>query len=109
MGIAFIEGTRKLIEIYNAPFDPEEMVNRVVHPVTKETITKYKQLIADPITQEVWEKTMCKELGRLTQGYGETILTYHIEGTNTMRFLYLKGIKNTPQDRIVTYARIVSS
>ena len=69
MGIAFIEGTRKLIEIYNAPFDPEEMVNRVVHPVTKETITKYKQLIADPITQEVWEKTMCKELGRLAQGY----------------------------------------
>ena len=44
---------------------------------------------------------MCKELGRLCQGFGET------EGTDTMRFLDLEGIKNTPKDRVVTYARIV--
>jgi hypothetical protein len=83
------------------------VANGVVHPVTKETITKYKQLIANPITREVWEKAMCKELGRLTQEYGEIGSTYHTEDTNTMRFLNLKGIKNIPRDRVVTYARIV--
>ena len=50
---------------------------------------------------------MYKELGRLTQGYGEIGSTYHTEGTNTMRFLDLEGIKNIPRDRVVTYARIV--
>ena len=44
---------------------------------------------------------MCKELGRLCQGFGET------KGTNIMRFLNLEGIKNIPKDRVVTYARIV--
>ena len=34
-----------------------EVVNRVVHPVTQETITKYKNTqIADPILQETWVK-----------------------------------------------------
>ena len=72
MGNAFLEEMRKTIEINDTPFDPEEMANDVVHPVTKETITKYKQLIADPVTRDVWSKAMCKELARLTQGYGET-------------------------------------
>jgi hypothetical protein len=107
MGNAFIEEMRQTVEIYDTPFSPEEVANGVVHPVTKETITKYKQLIADPITRTVWEKAMCKELGRLTQGYGEIGSTYHTEGTNTMRFLDLEGIKNIPRDRVVTYARIV--
>ena len=107
MGNAFIEKTRQTVEVYDTPFSPEEVESGVMHPVTKETITKYKQLIADPITRKVWEKAMCKELGRLTQGYGETGSTYHTEGTNTMRFLDLEGIKNTPPDRVITYTRIV--
>jgi hypothetical protein len=107
MGNAFIEEMRQTVEVYDTPFSPEEVANGVVHPVTKETITKYKQLIADPITREVWEKAMCKELGRLTQGYGEIGSTYHTEGTNTMRFLDREGIKNIPHDRVITYARIV--
>ena len=51
--------------------------------------------------QDTWSKAMCKELGILCQGFGET------EGTDTMRFLDLEGIKNIPKDRVVTYARIV--
>ena len=39
---AFIEEMRKTIGIYDVPFDPEEMTNGAVHPVTKETLTKYK-------------------------------------------------------------------
>ena len=44
---------------------------------------------------------MCKELGRLAQGYGDT------KGTNTIRFMNLEEIKKIPRDRVVTYARIV--
>eukprot|EP00804_Cyclotella_cryptica_P027665 CCRYP_010275-RA/>CCRYP_010275-RA protein AED:0.43 eAED:0.43 QI:0/0/0/1/0/0/4/0/331 len=42
----------------------DHMANGVVHPVTQETITKYKKLANDPIMHEVWMKGMCKELGR---------------------------------------------
>ena len=73
----------------------------MVQPVTKETITKYKKLIDDPIMRLVWSKAMCKELVRLCQGFVDT------EGTNTMMFLDINGIRNIPQYRVVTYARIV--
>ena len=58
-------------------------------------------LINDPLLRDVWSKAMCKELGRLCQGYGDT------EGTSTMQFLDQEGIHNIPHDRVVTYARIV--
>ena len=51
--------------------------------------------------QFVWSKAMCKELGRLYQGFEDT------EGTNIMRFLDLEGISNIPWDRVVTYEKIV--
>ena len=44
---------------------------------------------------------MCVELGRLAQGFGDT------KGTETMRFLDLDEIKQIPNNRVVTYARIV--
>ena len=90
------------ITVNNAPpLGPEEVANSIVHQVTKETITKYKKLIADPLLQETWSNTMCKELGRLCQGFEDT------KGADTMQFLDLDGINTIPQDRIVTYARIV--
>ena len=42
----------------------EEYANGVVHPVTKETITKYKTLIEDPLLKDKWKKAICVELGR---------------------------------------------
>ena len=83
------------------------MANGVLHPLTKKTITKYKQLIVDPITQEVRETTMYKEAWCLTQGYGEIGSTCYTEGTDTMRFINLEGTTHIPRDRIVTYTRIV--
>lgn len=47
----------------------KHVCNSVVHPVTDETITKYKQLIKNPLTRVVWEHAMCYKLGRLSQGY----------------------------------------
>ena len=100
MGNAFLEELKKM-QINATPLALEEVANGVIHPVTKKTITKYKQLIEDPLMQDIWSKAMCKELGRLCQGLEET------EGTDTMRFLDLEGIKNIPIDRVVTYARIM--
>ena len=100
MGNAFLEELKNTT-INATPTAIEEVANGVVHPVTKETITKYKKLIEDPLLRDTWAKAMCKELGRLCQGFGET------EGTDTMRFLDLEGIKSIPKDRVVTYARIV--
>ena len=61
IGNAFLEETRKAIRINSTPFDLEEMENGVIHPVIKETITKYKQLFADHITQVVWERQCARK------------------------------------------------
>jgi hypothetical protein len=79
----------------------EHTCNGVVHPVTKETITKYEKLANDPLMQDVWTKAMCKELGRLAQGWDGNA------GTDTIFFMSHNEIKNIPKDRTVTYARIV--
>ena len=44
---------------------------------------------------------MCRELGRLAQGFDE------IKGTNTVKFLTLDEIRNIPADRKITYDRTV--
>lgn len=80
--------------------DLDKLCNGVVHPITKETITKYKKL-EDPMLRDDWIEAMCKELGRLAQGYNETA------GTDTIRFLTHEEIRCIPADRTVTYARIV--
>ena len=82
-------------------FDIEELENGVVHPITNRTITKYHNLIDEPLIREVWMKAMCVELGRLTQGYKDT------KGTETIKFMTWNEINQIPADRTVTYARIV--
>jgi hypothetical protein len=58
--------------LFSAPVNIcEPEANGVVHPITKETITKYEKLANDPVMQHVWRKAMCKELGRLAQGYDD--------------------------------------
>ena len=63
------------------------MANGVVHPITQETITKYEKLAQDPIMQDTWTKAMCKELGRLAQGFDTT------KGTDTVFFMTIDEIK----------------
>ena len=79
----------------------QEAYNGVVHPITKKTITKYKELAKDPELRDVWTKAMHKELGNIAQGHGET------KGTDTVHFLSHEQISKIPKDRTVTYARIV--
>ena len=63
----------------------------------------YEKLLKNPETRKVWSRAMCKELGRLAQGFETT------EGTNTFFFLTLDQIKNIPKGKTVTYARIVAN
>jgi hypothetical protein len=84
----FIPGTFQNSTIsltHKCKFD-EPVANGVVHPVTKETITKYEKLANDPVMKDVWTKAMCKELGRLAQGYGDK------KGTNTIFFMSIEEI-----------------
>ena len=81
--------------------DLEEVCNGVIHPVTKQTINKYEHLIRDETLAEMWKKAMCRELGRLAQGFDE------IKGTNTVKFLTLEEIKNIPDNKKITFVRIV--
>ena len=76
--------------------DIEEHANGVVHLVTKETITRYKTLIEDPLLKDKWMKVMCVKLGRLAQGYQD------IPGTNRIKFMTNEEIKNIPSDCTVT-------
>jgi hypothetical protein len=74
----------------------KQMACGIVHPITKETITKYNKLANDPITKYIWQKEMYKELGRLAQGFGK------VTGTNTVLFMSKQDIRTIPCDRTVT-------
>ena len=75
--------------------------NGVVHPITKQTITKYETLMNDPHTMKRWREAFCKQLGRLAAGWKEN------KGTETNVFMSHDQILQIPKDRTVTYARIV--
>ena len=62
------------------PISIEQIANDVVNSVTKETITKQKKLIADPLLRYNWMFGMCKELGILAQGYGKEETIYYVKG-----------------------------
>ena len=66
------------------------MVNGVVHPGTNKTMTKYAKIIEVPELREVWLEAMCKELGRLAQGWGNT------KDTDTIQFLAHEEIADIP-------------
>lgn len=82
-------------EVRNVNDAIHHVCNGIVHPVTKETITKYNKLVTDPLLQDIWMAAMSKELHRLA------------DGTNTIKFLDHADIDNIPRDRTVTCARIV--
>ena len=75
----------------------------VIHPISGETIKKYKKLAADPTTQAVWKTDFGKEWGNLTQGDNKTIT----KGTDSLIVLNHEEIRNIPKDRTVIYANIV--
>ena len=71
MGNSYIQELQQSIANIAYPSGLKEVANGVVHPVTKEMITRYKKLINDPLLRDDLMKGVCKELGRLAQGYGK--------------------------------------
>ena len=61
IGNTFIQDMKRIVKVYDTTLGPEEVANGVVYPVTKETITKYKKLIDDPLMRLVLSKEMCKK------------------------------------------------
>ena len=79
----------------------QDFCGGVTHPTTGETITHCKMLLKIPELKETWERAMCTELGKISEGYGDE------KGTNTDKFLTRDEIRAIPKDRTITYARIV--
>jgi hypothetical protein len=76
--------------------------NGVVHPVTKETISKYTKLMKNPDLKNFWVPAMPKELHQLAQGKeGITI------ATTTIFFPSHDKIRRIPKDCTITYTHIV--
>ena len=73
----------------------------VIDPDSGITLTNYKKIIKRPALRKLYVEAMCKELGRLSQGYGETM------GTNCVKWMAPEDIPAIPQDRTITYAKIV--
>jgi hypothetical protein len=70
----------------------EQVCHGVVHPITKETITKYTKLMDDPALKDLWVPAMSKELHCLSQGKeGVTV------GTNTIFYLTHDEIRRIPK------------
>ena len=78
------------------------VVHPIVHPITKETITKYTKLMVDLALKGLWVPAMSKELHCLAQGKEGVMV-----GTNAIFYLIHDEIRCIPKDRTVTYARIV--
>jgi hypothetical protein len=46
----------------------EQVAMPMVHPITGETISSYKQLMHDPTTAETWKTAFGKDFGSMAQG-----------------------------------------
>jgi hypothetical protein len=80
----------------------EEVCNGVVHPITKQMITKYTKLMDDPALIGLWVPAMSKELHCLAQGKEGVPV-----GINTIFYLTHDEIRHVPEDCTIMYARIV--
>ena len=62
----------------------------------------YQKILKSDSTRATWLLGMCKELGRLSQGF-----KCLVEGTNTEFFMDQQQIREIPKDKTFMYARIV--
>jgi hypothetical protein len=76
----------------------------MVHPMTGETITSYKQLMNDPETAIIWQTAFGKDFGGMAQGNDKT----GQKGTNSIFLMTHEEIAMAKKEgKMWTYARIV--
>ena len=69
------------------------MANLIVEDTTGEML-EYRHLIKQENYKDLWEGGMCRELGRLTQGYRDT------KGTNTVFFIPISKVQRGGRSHI---------
>ena len=77
----------------------------MTHPLTGELVSSYRKLMNDPATAETWKTAFGKDFGGMAQGDNKTGQT----GTNSMFVMSHKDITTIPTDRVVTYAKVLST
>jgi hypothetical protein len=85
------------VALGNNHWSQRHYANEVIHPITGKEM-EYSALMKDPRLQPLWTRGFGNECGRLIQGIPD------IPGTDTHFFTTLKNI---PQDRKITYGKIV--
>ena len=90
----FITSSPSLAPKNNYEVDIEHLCAHVIHPVTGETITKYRKLIKDPHTKDIWLLAFGKEFENLAQGDKVT----DIAGPNSVFVMFHNNIKPIPAD-----------
>jgi hypothetical protein len=86
------------IALGNNHWSQRHQANAVIRPVTGKKM-EYSGLMKDPRLQPLWNRGFGNECGHLFQGIRD------IPGTHTCFFI---DLKNVPNDRKVTYGKIVS-
>jgi hypothetical protein len=92
-----MDSAHMAISLGNKHWSQRHHSNAVIHPVTGKEM-EYSALIKDPRLQPLWTRGFGNECGRLFQGIRD------IPGTDTCYFIELKNI---PNDRKITYGKIV--
>ncbi len=68
----FMPKTLMEFVVTHGPTKFEHYANPMVHPITGETISRYKKLMNDPATAEVWQTAIGKDFGGMCQGNNKT-------------------------------------
>jgi hypothetical protein len=92
-----MDSAHMAIVLGNNHWSQRHQANAVIHPVTRKE-TEYSALMKDPRLQPLWMGGFGNECGRLFQGIRD------IPGTDTC---LLTTLKNIPNDRNITYGKIV--
>jgi hypothetical protein len=92
-----MDSAQMAISLGHNHWSQQHQANTVVHPVTGKEM-EYSVLMKDPRLQPLWTRGFCNECECLFQGIRD------IPGTDTCFFIELKNI---PNDRKITYSKIV--
>jgi hypothetical protein len=92
-----MDSAHMAIALGNNHWSQRHHANAVIHPVTGKEM-EYSALMKDPRLQPLWTRGFGNKCGRLFQGIRD------IPGTDKFFFIELKNI---PNDRKITYGKIV--
>ena len=88
---------------YSGLVDIEHFCAPVIHPIVGEIISNHKTFAKDPATMKIWTTAFGKEFMNVAQGDKKT----NTSGTDFIFTMEPNEIKDIPEDRTITYVRLV--